>query len=167
MTTYTNPINESCKLLIGKHTSDERWDMIMNERIPIAYFTHNLTCATYNSLLTAIGPIIPGVERKYVLLRDLWNLDMGKILNSKGKPNEKISKEVYNFLQGLANANWEDVYEWLNPQPEPEPSAILDTAHKFMLFLNSETGDKLKKELNGLPMIAKYTVAYQIWRGAR
>jgi len=169
MINYVNPITPKCRLLSGC-MSETELQARLDARIPITYFQNTLSGAAYDALIRSVGEKIPGVTLKYITIGSLNRLGMDIILNSKGKPSEKLAKEIFKNLLGISCASWSDVEEWIRPNKNSEPikKSPVELAREYVEFRNSPEYAELIKTLAPIGTVAmRKLMAYNIWSDSK
>lgn len=156
----TNPLNGQCALLPDNLIEEnlQRAFDIMNTKVPVKYFDSVLPGPTIVALLGAIG----ATNKKFVTIRDLYNLEFRNVKDCRGKVFKSAQKRIRDVLVNFANMT-PDALEAL-VSPEPDAEGMIHEAEEYLKFRNSFAYKELENKLAPIRnIVERRLIGFLIW----
>lgn len=156
----TNPLKERCVLLPAAlfAGNPQRVLDIMNTKVPVKYFDSALPGPTIEALLGAIG----AANKKFVTIRDLYNLEFKNVKDCRGKVFKSAQKRIRAVLASIANMTPDALEEWVSPKPDAD--GMINEAEEYLKFRNSSAYKELENKLAPIRnLVERRLIGFLIW----
>lgn len=156
----TNPLRERCVLLPDNllEESMQRVFDIMNTEVPVEYFDSVLPGPAIAALLGAID----ATNKKFVTIRDLYNLEFKNVKDCRGKVFKSAQKRIREVLANIASMTPDALEAWVSPEPDSE--GMIHEAEEYLKFRNSHAYRKLDNKLAPIyNLMERRLLGFLIW----
>lgn len=156
----TNPLKERCVLLpaVLFAGNPQRVLDIMNTKVPVKYFDSVLPGPTIEALLGAIG----AANKKFVTIRDLYNLEFKNVTDCRGKVFKSAQKRIRDVLANIANMTPDALEAWVSPKPDAD--GMIHEAEEYLKFRNSSAYKELENKLAPIHnLVERRLIGFLIW----
>ena len=156
----TNPLKEQCVLLPAALFSGnpQRVLDILNTKVPVKYFDSVLPGPTIEALLGAIG----ATNKKFVTIRDLYNLEFKNVKDCRGKVFKSAQKRIRDILVNFANMTPDELEALVSSEPDAE--GMIHEAEEYLEFRNSSAYKELENKLAPIRnLVERRLIGFLIW----
>lgn len=159
----TNPLKEQCALFSDDFFSaspelKRRACDILNLKVPVEYFDMVLPGPTIEALLGAIG----ATNKRFVTIRDLYNLGFKNVKDCRGKVFKSAQKRIRDLLENIARMTPDELEEWLSPKPDAD--GMIHEAEEYLKFRNSSAYKELENKLAPIHnLVERRLIGFLIW----